>query len=304
VNELYEKQVQLLLRVLPHIAAEPSLALKGGTAINLFVRDLPRLSVDIDLAYLPIEERDTTLNNITSALSRISGAIEKALSGATIQARPLPESSNIISLLVRYQNLQIKIEVNPVIRGCVYPCVTRTTSAMVEERFGMSVETQTLADADLYAGKICAALDRQHPRDLFDIHVLLNNEGINEKIKKAFIVYLISHDRPINELLKPRLKDITRQYEVEFSGMVRIEVGLDALIEARNNLIKKINQGLTDNDKVFLLSLKRGEPNWDLFDIPGVEQFPAVRWKLMNIKKMNKQKHQKMLKRLSEILER
>lgn len=303
MNELYEKQVQLLLRVLPPIAAEPSLALKGGTAVNLFVRDLPRLSVDIDLAYLPIEERDTTLNNITSALSRISGAIEKALSGATIQAKPLPASSNIISLLVRYQNVQIKIEVNPVIRGSVFPCVTRTTAAMVEERFGMSVEAQTLSDADLYAGKICAALDRQHPRDLFDIHVLLNNEGVNEKIKKAFIVYLISHDRPISELLKPRLKDITRQYEVEFSGMVRTEVGLNALIEARSELIKQINRGLTDNDKVFLLSLKRGEPNWSLLDIEIVNQLPAVRWKLMNIKKMDKSKHLDMTARLSEVLE-
>ncbi|HEX5055764.1 MAG TPA: nucleotidyl transferase AbiEii/AbiGii toxin family protein [Gammaproteobacteria bacterium] len=302
MNDLYEKQVHLLLRVLPHIAAEPSLALKGGTAINLFVRDLPRLSVDIDLAYLPVEERDISLNNIASALSRIAKAIEKALPNSRIQAKKLPATSQIIGLLVRHQNVQIKVEVNPVIRGCVYPCVTRMVPAIVEERFGMSVESHTLSDADLYAGKICAALDRQHPRDLFDIHVLLSNEGIGEKIKNAFIVYLISHDRPISELLKPSLKDIRRQYEAEFNGMVRTEIGLDALTEARSKLIQQINARLTADDKAFLLSVKRGDPKWELFDHAGVEQLPAVRWKLQNIQNMNTQKRQKMLERLSEIL--
>ena len=53
-REVYRRQVQLLIRVLPSIAEEACFALKGGTAINLFVRDMPRLSVDIDLTYLPV----------------------------------------------------------------------------------------------------------------------------------------------------------------------------------------------------------------------------------------------------------
>jgi hypothetical protein len=76
-SEVFEAQVALLIRVLPHVATETCFALKGGTAINLFVRDLPRLSVDIDLVYLPIENRETSLIGIRSALSRIAQKVRR-----------------------------------------------------------------------------------------------------------------------------------------------------------------------------------------------------------------------------------
>ena len=71
-SEVFEGQVALLVRILPYVGTEACFALKGGTAINLFVRDLPRLSVDIDLVYLPIEDRETSLIGIRSALSRMA----------------------------------------------------------------------------------------------------------------------------------------------------------------------------------------------------------------------------------------
>lgn len=55
ISEPYRAQMDLLLQVLPLVAKEESFALKGGTAINLFVRDMPRLSVDIDLTWLPFD---------------------------------------------------------------------------------------------------------------------------------------------------------------------------------------------------------------------------------------------------------
>ncbi len=76
-NNPYLKQVRLLLELLTYVSAESNFALKGGTAINLFVRGMPRLSVDIDLAYLPIEDRVTTLQNISNAFLRLSDAIEE-----------------------------------------------------------------------------------------------------------------------------------------------------------------------------------------------------------------------------------
>ena len=63
-NNIYRKQVQLLVRVLPLVDTEKCFALKGGTAINLFYRALPRLSVDIDLLYIPMEERELELNQL------------------------------------------------------------------------------------------------------------------------------------------------------------------------------------------------------------------------------------------------
>ena len=71
----YIDQVRLLIDVLPHIAKENVFALKGGTAINLFYRDMPRLSVDIDLTYLPVEDRNASLRHIDEALDRIMEGI-------------------------------------------------------------------------------------------------------------------------------------------------------------------------------------------------------------------------------------
>lgn len=70
-SESYRKQVALLVRVLPAVAAERCFALKGGTAINLFVRDLPRLSVDIDMTYVPVQSRAESLSAIDAAMKRI-----------------------------------------------------------------------------------------------------------------------------------------------------------------------------------------------------------------------------------------
>lgn len=73
----YRKQVELLIQVLPEVAKEPKFALHGGTAINLFVRNMPRLSVDIDLTYIPIQNRQDSLNGIKKTLEEIKSRIKK-----------------------------------------------------------------------------------------------------------------------------------------------------------------------------------------------------------------------------------
>ncbi len=79
IKEEYKKQVQLLLTVMPEVAKEDCFALHGGTAINLFIRNMPRLSFDIDLTYLPFEDFETSRVNINAALQRIMGNIKKVL---------------------------------------------------------------------------------------------------------------------------------------------------------------------------------------------------------------------------------
>lgn len=64
IEQKYKRQVNLLLKVLPEVSKESNVALHGGTAINLFVRNMPRLSVDIDLTYIPIESRKISLEKI------------------------------------------------------------------------------------------------------------------------------------------------------------------------------------------------------------------------------------------------
>lgn len=84
-HEDYVAQVALLVRILPYVAKEKIFALKGGTAINLFYRDLPRLSVDIDLTYLPVKDRAESLVEINDAMDRIAAAIESGITGAKAQ---------------------------------------------------------------------------------------------------------------------------------------------------------------------------------------------------------------------------
>lgn len=192
VDERYRRQVEFLVRILPHVAKEKCFALKGGTAINLFIRDLPRLSVDIDLTYLPIADREASLHGIERALHRIEAHIKKTVPSARIQRGARSGEGVVNKLFISEYGTQVKIEVTPVLRGCVLEPETKAVSDLVEERFGFA-EIQVVSIADLYAGKLVAALHRQHPRDLFDVRGLLSNEGIDAPLRTAFIVYLISH---------------------------------------------------------------------------------------------------------------
>ncbi len=281
----YKDQVALLVAVIPAVAEEACFALKGGTAINLFIRDLPRLSVDIDLTYLPLADRTQSLTEIGDALKRIGAKITTSLPRLTVKESAPSTQKTINKLVIRTpQRLQIKIEVTPVLRGCVYEPQVMAVSERTEDTFGFA-KINVLSFADLYAGKIMAALDRQHPRDLFDVYHLFNNEGLSEELRTALIVYLISHDHSPHSLLSPTLRDISQIFTSDFVGMTEKEIPLEVLLSTRNRLIDEVNTGLTDDHKAFLLSFYRGEPEWERLGIPGLDQLPAVRWRELNLEK-------------------
>lgn len=298
-QSIYYRQVQLLLQIIPYVAKHDCFALKGGTAINLFVRDFPRLSDDIDLVFLPMMERDDALTSIKTNLNTLASSIETTLSVRVVRA--FQEKADALRLLVERNGIQIKIELSPVLRGTVYEPKIHSVSEAVEAEFGYA-EMAVVSFADLYAGKICAALDRQHPRDLFDVKQLLDNEGIDEPLRKALLVYIISHPRPIAELLRPNFKDISGLYDGEFKTMAKQEVSRAELERARVQLVDNIHSLLTLQERQFLLSFKRLQPDWSLLGIEGIEQLPAVRWKMHNLSKMSAIKHWEACDRLSSIL--
>lgn len=300
IEEIYRKQAELLLDVLPHFFEGSQFALKGGTAINLFVRNLPRLSVDIDLTYLPLEDRETTLSSIGNSLSAILSKIENVFTN--IKVNPQVREERIVKLTIERDDIRIKIEPNLIFRGSVFPTLDQEISKDAENYFGMFIKARTLSVADLYGSKICAALDRQHPRDFFDVHILLENEGLTDDIRKAFVIYLAGHNRPMNELLNPQMKDIKEVYENEFSGMTRMDVTCEELERTRDLLISKIHEDLTVNERKFLISIKTGEPEWVLMDIEGIDKLPAIQWKLLNVKRMSATKHKEQLSKLEKVL--
>lgn len=297
--DIYKRQVALLIRVLPHVTEEACFALKGGTAINLFVRDLPRLSVDIDLTYLPVAPRPESLADIDAVMKRIAGRIKALIPDAQITEAKTENA--VVKLTVRSQGVQIKIEVTPVLRGCVFESELVSVKPAVEEEFGFA-EARTVSFEDLYAGKIVAALDRQHPRDLFDVRDLIANEGISDALRQAFIVYLLSHDRPMSEVLVPTLKNIEAAFEHGFSGMTRDPVELADLLAARAALIKSIVGHMPADHRKFLISFERGEPDWDLLGLPNVADLPAVRWRQQNLDKLSQNKRAILVARLEEVL--
>jgi predicted nucleotidyltransferase component of viral defense system len=296
-SEVFEAQAALLVRALSYVAVEICFALKGGTAINLFIRDLPRLSVDIDLVYLPIEDREVSLLEIRSALGRIAQSIREAIPGSVVTENATSDGTRIV---VRHRSAQIKIEVTPVLRGTVHPVELRVVRPAAEERFGFA-EIQVVSFADLYAGKMVAALDRQHPRDLFDVQLLLENEGINDVLFQTFLVYILSHNRPTHEVLQPRLKDIRQAFEQEFVGMTTDETSLDALISAREQLVSEIRSHLDERSKQFLLSFHELKPDWALLGTPEISNLPAIRWKLMNLELLRSKQPEKYQKIIHEL---
>lgn len=289
-----------MLRVLPHVAGEPCFALKGGTAINFFVRDMPRLSVDIDLTYIPVEPRRQSLERIGQALARIKEKVLRTI--PQVEVHEVTAEGAVRRLLVRGAEGMVKVEPNVVVRGTVYAPVERSLSRRVEERFGLAVAVKVLSLADLFGGKICAALDRQHPRDLFDVKLLLENEGLTTRIRKAFIVYWVSHDRPMHELIDPNRKDFRELFENEFTGMTDQPVGYEALVGAREDLIDQLRRDLTDEERRFVVSVKEGKPAWGLLGIEGLDTLPAIQWKLHNIRRMAPEKHREYLRKLKEAL--
>jgi predicted nucleotidyltransferase component of viral defense system len=301
-DTVFFKQAELLLRILPLIYKEKVFALKGGTAINFFVRDLPRLSVDIDLTYLPVNDRDFALNEIRSILLLLSEGIKRRIPGAGVIPKRIHGTEFIRGLIVDREGVTVKIEPNLVLRGSVYPPEIKSLTKKAQDLFELSLQSRTLSSYDLYGGKICAALDRQHPRDLFDVHLLLKNEGLKLEIRKAFIVYLVSHPRPLVEILSPQQKDIRDIFEKEFKEMITENVTYEALETTRRELVATLREELTSNERRFIVSMKQGKPVWDLLELEGFKDLPAVKWKLLNILKMDPTKHRIAVNKLRDYL--
>lgn len=295
--KIYKKQAQLLLNVLPEVAKEACFALHGGTAINLFVRDIPRLSVDIDLTYVPIEDRTTSLQNISLALERIKHRIEQVVLQSRVQHKKETGKLFIVS-----QGTEIKIEVNLVGRGTISDPVIMPLCKKAQSEFEAFAIISVVPFGQLYGGKICAALDRQHPRDLFDIKYLLDNEGFSEEVRRGFLLCLLASDRPISEMIAPNFLDQRATMANQFSGMRNEDFSYEEFEMVRERLLTVVHKELTPEDKKFLLSVKNVMPDWRLYDF---EKFPAVQWKLRNLKilkEANPVKHRQQYEALRETL--
>lgn len=302
--QTYYKQSALLVKVLPFLKQAPCFALKGGTAINFFHQNMPRLSVDIDIAYLPLKVRDEALVEINQTIATLARFIQHEHPALKVVVDK-SDFTALPKMQIQEQGVTVKVEVNPVFRGSVFEPQSSPLCEKAQVLFKTYIEILITTPADLYAGKFCAALNRQHPRDLFDVKLFLEQGEITDEIRQAFIVYMASDRRPMHELLNPNIKPYAAQkqlHENEFIGMVDQDIQYQELAGIVGSLTTTFKKLFTLNEKRFLLSLAEGQPQWQLMPFAHLEKLPALQWKLINIQKMDSDKRKQTYKALEKEL--
>lgn len=305
MNPVYLDTARLLTQVAPLVFTGDLFALKGGTAINLFVRDMPRLSVDLDLVFADHRlEREDAIAGINAAMRDVA---EKLRTRGFQVHSGAPDETGETRLFVRRENLEVKVEVNTVMRGTVHP-VRRAGLTIEASRILMAdIELPVLSVDELYGSKLVAAMDRQHLRDLYDVMHLFRHGGITPGIRRCFVAYLACHNRPLHELLAPKLRDISGEYERTFRGMTAEPVELESLLAVRDRLVAELNRGLDGDERGFLMSLAQNATGGTLPGIEHLEQLPGLRWKRMNLERLaqsNPGKFEAQARKLEQILGR
>lgn len=279
MNKIYRRKVELLLRILPFVTDEDCFAIHGGTAINLFVKNLYRLSVDIDVTYIPIEDRNTSLQRINEALVKISDRVKRQFPDVRVIPR-----LDICKITCESRGCQVKIEVNQTKRGLV--CGEAALLPLCEKAqslFGMEVDARIVPIPQLYGGKISAALSRQHPRDLFDVKQM---DIPLADVKEGLIFCLLGSDRPIYESFAPNLIDQHEAMERQFSGMSEMLFGYNDFEATREKLILDVNSMMTEEDIRFLIGFEELTVDWENTPYSSFRKYPSVRWKMQNLQKL------------------
>jgi len=280
MNQDYVDTVRLLLAVAPAVFRPPRFALKGGTALNLFVQDMPRLSVDIDVVFTDHTlDREAALKAIAADLKSIKSAISAMGHRADL---PTTKGGDEVKLIIDGNGVRVKVEVNFVFRGSVLPVVQRPLISTAQDVFTTDITLPVLDTAELYGSKLVAAMDRQHPRDMFDVSKMIERFGWQPSFVDCFVAYLAGHNRPVHEVLFPRKLPLEPAFTNEFAGMTRDGVALDLLEETQERLIAQLPRALSTSHREFLLSLVRAEPAWELMPFNHLQHLPALQWKLLN----------------------
>jgi predicted nucleotidyltransferase component of viral defense system len=296
MNSTYKSQVHLLLRILPIIYKEKDFAVHGGTAINLFVKNMLRYSVDVDLTYIPLESRETSLRNINAKLVNIGEEIKRIM--PIVRIKSVPEK-----LLCTMGTNTVKIEVNAIQRGLIGEVIDLPLCNQAQKEFELFCKARVVSISQLYGGKLGAALNRQHPRDLFDYKYM--DIADFATIKHGLVYNILSSPKPVVELLSPNPIDQTQTLENQFWGMTDIPFTYENYIQARQELIAFVNSNISRRDKDFFISYEDGCPQWDNSEYESFKKYPSIQWKQLNILKLkveNPTKHRKGVEKITNWL--
>ena len=300
MNKRYKQQVELLLKIIPALAEIDSFAIHGGTAINLYTLDLPRYSVDVDVTYIPIKSREESFAEIQKNLSVLKQKIKTIVPDVVITEKPN-------KIYCSQRGVMVKIEVSGTKRGLVEPYEIKSLCARAENEFETTNRAKIVSLSQLYGGKITAALDRQHPRDLFDVKLMFDFVTDFQQIKKGFLYCLLGGDRPILESLNPNRIDQQETMIKQFTGMTNIPFSYNDFEETREKLADFINSNLSQKDKEFLIAFEAGNDLSQFSEHQEYLPFPSVQWKQLNIQKLkegNPIKHKESIQKLEDFFKK
>ena len=293
-NDIFKRQVALLIRIMPSVYRIKDFAVHGGTAINLFHKNMPRYSVDIDLTYIPITDREESLKAISKHLETLSISIKKTVPGIKIIHK-----AKVWKLYCTLDGATVIVEVNGVKRGVIGDVEDKELCEKAQKEFNMTCKAHTVSYTQLYGGKIAAALSRQHPRDLFDCSYM--DIKSFEEVKEGLMLSLLGSDKPIIESLQPNAINQMEALENQFAGMTDIPFLYSDYERTSKALIERVNNSLTSTDKEFLISFEKGNPDWEKCIAGDLSIYPSVKWKLKNIdnfKKVNQLKYLQGIEKL------
>jgi predicted nucleotidyltransferase component of viral defense system len=299
IHPQFYKQADLLIRIIPEIAREKEVALHGGSAINLFYNEMPRLSVDIDLTYLPTGPRDADLAMIRAICDRLTERLRLTIPGIKIKENN--DDKEEYKLYCSLGSAEVKVEVNTINRGVFRETEMHPLCKKAQQLFNRFCEIQVVPVGQLFGGKIVAALDRQHPRDLFDVKKMMETIGYSAEIADGFLFCLLSSKRPIHEILQPSLLDHKSTLSSQFNGMTDEIFTYEMYESTRLQLIENAKFNLTQEAREMILSFASGQPGWHHYDY---SRFPGIQWKLQNIRMLieeNPSKHEFQLNELKNI---
>jgi len=303
MKDTYKNQVALLIDILLEIAKEENLALHGGTAINLFHLNMPRLSVDIDLTSIPFSDnRGEDLNKICQSLESVKNRLRTSFPYIRFEDEKRAEEE--LKLICTKDNATVKVEVNQINRGLIAAPCTKVLCSRAENELDRFCEIRTVSVGQLWGGKLNAALERQHPRDIFDVKNMLQQIGFTEEIKQGLLFFLLCGKRPIDEIINPNFTNQRVTFDSQFSGMTNEEFTYEEFEKIREELVLLIQKSLKPSDKEFLLSFVSGNPHWKDFDY---SKYPAIKWKQLNINKLKQEnsiKFRENIKKLEDVWKR
>jgi hypothetical protein len=197
-----------------------------------------------------------------------------------------------------------KIEVNYNFRGTLIPPRAVRITESARRVFAADFSIPTLAKEELYGGKLVAALDRQHPRDFFDVREMFFGGHFDPGVVDCFICYLAGHNRTVHDVLFSTDKNFSAIYEEQFVGMTARPVSIAELEQARADLRAALDRHLQDRHKQFLLGLVRLEPEWDLMPFAHLRELPALKWKLLNLEQLRHRNPKRFKLQFTELARR